>query len=262
MIDFHNHLMPGVDDGAATLAESRAALRLMREQGVTTVVTTPHLRASLVGSRAECAEYLARLDEAWGQLRALAAEEFPELRIERGVELMLDTPTVNLSDARLRLAGTSFVLVEFPFMSIPPNAGSAIFEMKMRGWTPIIAHPERYGNLSPDSDAPGEWRQMGAHLQVNGASLLGRYGKEAEQIAWALLERGVVDYLSSDYHARGRLRTAEVRAELLRRGGDAQVRLLMVDNPARLLAGEAPLPVPPLVESRSLWARLFGRRRR
>lgn len=262
MIDFHNHLMPGVDDGASTLAESRAALQLMREQGITAVVTTPHLRASLLESRAECAEYLARLDEAWSQLRRLAAEEFAELRVERGVELMLDLPAADVSDVRLRLAGTSFVLVEFPFMSIPPNASSAIFEMKMQGWTPIIAHPERYANLDPDSDAPEEWRRMGACLQVNGGSLLGRYGKPAEQIAWALLERGMVDYLSSDYHARGRLRTADVRAELLRRGGDAQAQLLMADNPARLLAGKAPLPVPPLVESRSLWSRLLGRRSR
>lgn len=120
MIDFHNHLMPGVDDGASTLVESRAALRLMREKGITALVTTPHLRLP-PGIRCRVRRVPGEPDEAWAQLCTLAAEEFPEPRIERGIELMLDTPTVDVSDVRLRLAGTSFALVEFPFMSVPPT---------------------------------------------------------------------------------------------------------------------------------------------
>jgi protein-tyrosine phosphatase len=258
VIDFHSHLMPGVDDGAASLDDSRAALAAMREQGVTALVTTPHFRASQLERADECAEYLGRLDEAWASLKALASAEFPDLRVERGVELMLDTPLADLSDPRLRLAGTSFVLVEFPFMTVPPNAGQAIFELKMSGWTPIIAHPERYSNLQPGSEAPGEWRRVGAYLQVNGASLLGRYGPQAQQIAGDLLKRGWADYLSSDYHARGRLHSADVRAHVARQG-EPQAALLTEINPSRMLTGDAPMPVPPLAGSPSLLRRIFGR---
>ena len=127
---------------------------------------------------------------------------------------MLDTPSPDLSDARLRLGGTRFTLVEFPFMVIPPNGPRALFELKMAGWAPVLAHPERYGNASAEFGDAEEWRRVGAHLQVNCGSLLGRYGAKAQQLAWGLLERGWVDYLSSDYHARGTCPVAECRRAL------------------------------------------------
>lgn len=260
MIDFHNHLLPGVDDGAATLEETRASLAAFREQGVTTVVTTPHLRGSATDRPEEISRLLAGIDAAWDGVASLAAAEFPELRLARGCEVMLDTPAPDLSDPRIRLAGTRFVLVEFPFMAVPPNVGATLFELKMAGWTPVVAHPERYENLDADLRAPQEWRRMGAHLQVNGGSLLGKYGSTAERTAWALLRRGYVDYLGSDYHARGTLHVAAAFAALAAAGGEEQAELLFRVNPGRLLDGEAPLPVPPLRAGGAapFWKRIFG----
>lgn len=261
MIDFHSHLMPAVDDGAASLDESREALARMREAGVTALVTTPHFQASRTDDPARLAKGLEELDRGWEQLRALAAEEFPDLRVERGVELMLDSPRPVLDDERLRLAGTKFVLVEFPFQGVPPGAGRALFDLKVAGWPPVLAHPERYTQPGPGGLAgPDEWRRVGAALQVNWGSLAGRYGKGPHDLAWALLERGWADYLSSDYHARGRLGVETARGLILARGGEHQLELLTEQNPARLLRGEPPLPVPPLApRRRSVWGRLFGR---
>ena len=259
MIDFHNHLIPGVDDGAADLDESRAGLEAFRSQGVDTVVCTPHFQASLLGRPAELAARMEALDAAWESLSAMAEAEFAGMTLGRGVELMLDTPAPDFSDPRLRLNGTSFVLLEFPYFTIPPQVGNAIFELRMGGWTPIIAHPERYAGLS-DYDAVEEWKRMGAQLQVNCGSVLGSYGSEAQRHARVLLARGLADYLGSDYHARGRLHVRACREALEERGAGEQARLLLEENPRRLLAGEAPLPVPPIVEERSLWSKLFGRR--
>jgi protein-tyrosine phosphatase len=258
MIDFHSHLVPGVDDGAATLEETRAALAAYREQGVRAVVTTPHLAGSVTKRPAELADALARSDEAWEGVAALAAAEFPELRVERGFEVMLDTPAPDLADPRLRLAGTRFVLVEFPFMAVPPNAAPALFELKMAGWMPILAHPERYGALHGDVAAAEEWRRVGAHLQGNGASLIGKYGPEAQRAAWRLLHRGWLDYVCSDYHARGNLHVRSAREAVLRAGGEEQAVLLFETNPGRMLEGKLPLPVPPLARPpEPLWKRLF-----
>ena len=259
MIDLHSHLVPGVDDGAATLDESRAALARMRDDGVRGLVTTPHLNASITEHPERLATLLGRLDRGWEELQALARDEFPGVRVERGVELMLDSPRPVLDDPRLRLAGTRFVLVEFPFQGIPPGAARVLFDMKVAGWMPVLAHPERYAQVGPDLAGPEEWRRVGALLQVNWGSLAGRYGKGPQDLAWALLERGWVDYLSSDHHARGRLGVRTGREMLLARGGEAQLRLLSEENPARLLNGEAPLPVPPLAPRPSLWRRLTGR---
>ncbi|HEX2205244.1 MAG TPA: CpsB/CapC family capsule biosynthesis tyrosine phosphatase [Longimicrobium sp.] len=259
MIDFHSHLIPGVDDGAQTLAETRAGLAAFAAQGVRTVVTTPHLQASQLARPAEVEAFFALLDPAWEAMRALGAAEFPEMRLARGLEVMLDTPAPDLSDPRVRLAGTPFVLVEFPFMAVPPNATQAVFELKMRGWTPIIAHPERYANLA-HPDATAGWKRAGAHLQVNAGSLVGKYGPDPRRLAWGLLRRGLADYLSSDYHARGSIHLARARAALEEMGAGEQARLLLEENGARMLAGEAPLPVPPLAERRTFWQKLFGRR--
>lgn len=259
MIDFHNHLIPGVDDGSSSAEESRAALSAYAAQGVGTIVATPHLQASLTRNPAALAARIAEVDAAWETLRGIGAET-EGLRLERGFEVMLDTPQPDFSEPTVRLAGTRFVLVEFPFMSIPPNAVNALFEVKMAGWTPVIAHPERYGNIDADGAAAAEWKRVGAHLQVNAGSLLGKYGPEAHARAWGLVKRGLADYVCSDYHARGTLHLAYARDALARAGGEGQAARLTEENAARLLAGEPPLPVDPLRRRpRSFWGRLFGR---
>lgn len=259
MIDFHNHLIPGVDDGASTPEEAAAALAAFREQGVRTVVATPHVNGSLTTHPAALETRLAEVDAGWAALGEVAAGE-PAMRVLRGAEVMLDAPKVDASDPRLRLAGTRFVLVEFPFLNVPPNAPLVLYELNTAGWRPVLAHPERYGNAALDLGDAVEWRSVGTLLQVNGGSLLGRYGDRPQRLAWALLEHGLVDYLASDYHARGRCAVADCRAELERRGAGPQAALLMEENPARLLNGEDPLPVPPIEAPRPFWRRLFGGR--
>jgi protein-tyrosine phosphatase len=256
MIDFHNHLIPGVDDGSADAEQSGRALRAFQAQGVRTVVATPHVSGAATADPEARAARLAELDEGWRALEQAAAE-LPDMRVLRGAEVMLDTPQPDLSDPRLRLGGTKFVLVEFPFMDVPPNAGPALFALKMAGWTPVLAHPERYGNASDTFADAEEWRRVGALLQLNAGSILGRYGARAQTQAWGLLERGMADYVCSDYHARGTPLVGECRARLEARGARQQAVLLTETNPERLLAGHAPLAVPPLAGP-PLWRRLLG----
>jgi protein-tyrosine phosphatase len=262
MIDFHSHLVPGVDDGATDLAQSRSALEVMRAQGVRALVTTPHLSGSLTTQPERMEEFFGLLDPAWERFRELAAAEFPDLRVERGLEVMLDTPALDLSDARLRLAGTSFVLVEFPFLSVPPNSAAAIYGLRSQGWRPVIAHPERYRAVDPELRLVEEWRRVGGLLQVNCGSLVGRYGRQAQTTAFRLLRRGWVSYLSSDYHARGTCALDESRRALVEKGAEDHARLLLEENPGRLIEDRAPLEVPPLPDEKmSLWRRLLSLRR-
>jgi protein-tyrosine phosphatase len=261
MIDFHNHVVPGVDDGAADLEQSRTALSAFREQGATAVVATPHARASVTEKPGGLDAFLASVEPARAALEEMARAEFPGLRLERGFEVMLDVPSPDLSDPRLRLAGTRFVLVEFPFMTVPPNAEQALFAVKMAGWTPVLAHPERYPGVAAAPELAEGWRRVGTLLQVNAGSLLGKYGPEAFQAARALLRRGLASYVASDYHARGTLHVAPFRAALEARGAGELAGLLLDENPGRILHDEPPLPVPPLPERerRSFFGRIFRR---
>lgn len=261
MLDFHNHIIPGVDDGASDAGQAREALAAMREQGVRAVIATPHLKGTVTVDPAALAARLGEIDRGWDQLRRLAAEEFPDVQLARGVELMLDAPRPDLADERVRLAGSSFVLVEFAAMTVPSRSTDVLFGLAMEGVRPVVAHPERYSNLSGRVELAGEWRRGGAFLQVNSGSLAGQYGEAAEQLAWELLNRGWVDYLCSDYHGRGRLAIKQCRAAFAEAGGLAQFELLTDANPRRLLADELPAPVPPLTRRGGLLSRLLGRRR-
>ena len=258
MMDFHNHLMPAVDDGACDLDESRAGLEMLRSQGVREIITTPHIRGSMTIRDRDLGGFLDVLDQAWESLKSLVASEFPDIRIERGVELMLDIPKPNLADSRLRLAGTSYTLVEFPFMAIPPHSTLAIRNLREDGWTPVIAHPERYANMPEGYGLVEDWRDAGAFIQVNSGSLLGNYGSTPRRLAWTILQQGYADYLSSDYHSRGKCPVAACAEVLKARGGIAQHTALTTTNPRRLLANQSPIPVPPFeADSPPFWKRVL-----
>ena len=256
MIDFHSHMIPGVDDGSTSLEESLSALANMWEQGITHVITTPHFRASVLKQPDEFEAEMGRIDESWRELLPAVAKRLPGLRMDRGVELALDDPDPSVTDSRVRLAGTRFVLVEFPNFIIPPNSARPLLHLCAVGVTPIVAHPERYENLDPELEALYEWKRSGAFLQLDAGSVVGGYGPRAEGLAWRCLEAGVVDYLSSDYHARGDCLTAQARELLEARGGGSQFNALTTSNGDRLVAGLDPAPVPPLPRAKSGWKRL------
>ncbi len=257
-LDFHNHLMPNVDDGAQSLEESCRGLSAFQAEGVNAVITTPHFDASLTLAPELLSERLAELDAAWTEVSHHARSHHPGLLLERGVELMLDIPHPNLADRRLRLAGGPFVLIEFPYMTVPPRSAETISTLHEGGTLPILAHPERYDGFTRDFSLAEQWKRAGAYLQVNGGSLLGRYGPEAQRFACGLIERGWADYLCSDYHARGTLGVSAYQELLTSADAEEHVHLLCEVNPRRVLAGETPLPVPALAAKRTFWGRVSG----
>ncbi|HSJ14686.1 MAG TPA: CpsB/CapC family capsule biosynthesis tyrosine phosphatase [Longimicrobiales bacterium] len=251
MIDFHNHLLPGVDDGARNEAETSGALRALAAEGVRGVIVTPHVNASTTFVAAERAARLDEIGAAWPVLERCA--KAAGVAVWPGAEIALDTPVMDFSDPRLRLNGTRFVLVEFAFMTVPQESTRALAQVGAAGWIPVLAHPERYRAFTPLGDLVREWRAAGARLQINGASLLGRYGELAQRVAEDLLARGEADYVCSDYHARGRPRVVEYRHLIERRAGPEAAVLLTETNPQRLLEDALPLAVPSGGEERALW---------
>lgn len=255
VVDFHNHLVPGVDDGAQDESECESALEQFKADGVSVVIATPHLDGSMTTHPGQLADRLEELDIGFADLRAVAGR-VGGVRIERGVELLLDVPEPDLSDPRLRLAGGNYFLMEFPFMSVPPHSTRAVRALAGGPYKPIIAHPERYRGFVHTIDLALEWKGAGAQLQVNGGSLLGRYGKEARMAAFELLRRGWVDYVCSDYHCRGPALVADYCRLLEGMGASEQAYLLTVTNPGRIISGETPIPVPPINVKSSMWGRV------
>lgn len=242
-LDFHNHLIPGVDDGAKTIEDSIAALNTMREQNILKVVATPHLRASLVRQMHEENSYFEAVEEAWTKL--VEAGTNSGVAVYRGFEILLDVPSIDATNPLLRLAGSNFILVEFPFLSIPPHSDDALFSIKIQGFDPIVAHPERYRDVQENPATPREWVRVGAYLQANAGSFVGQYGRAAERTVWKLLELGLLSYVCSDFHAVGACHTEPAYKAIEKRYGPDVPRLLFSENPLKILKNEPPVRVQP-----------------
>jgi protein-tyrosine phosphatase len=257
--DFHNHIVPGVDDGSETMAQSLEGVGRMVAAGFTRIVTTPHLDASLLRHNPEEAERY--LEAVTGGFRALAervSASFPGVDLRRGHEVRLDVPECDFTDARLRLGGTSFVLVEWPRFLIPPETVAVLTSLRGQGVRPVIAHPERYGGVEQELDLVAEWKRAGAYVQLNYGSLVGRYGPDVRNAAFALLREGLVDYFCTDFHGRPKFKLyADEAIEKLKAVGASELlQLLSVTNPERLFSDEAPLTPMRLPEGRGFWGKV------
>lgn len=256
LADFHSHLVPGVDDGARTLAESLDAVERMVGAGIRKILTTPHLDGTLTLDPEALEARLTEVSTAFDEAAAAVGEAFPEVEFRRGHEVMLDTPDVDFSDPRTRLAGTSFVLVEWPRLHLPPGTAPVLRRIREEGYHPIVAHPERY--IGVDLEVAASWKEAGAHLQVNYGSLDGRYGADARAFAFRLLRRGWADYFSSDFHGRPdkKIYRKEAAERMQGLGGHEALVYLGLTNPGRVFRDEEPLPVPPLPAERGFWAKV------
>ena len=249
IFDLHSHLVPRVDDGARSLEAVRDGVGRMVESGVRTIVTTPHLDGSMTRRRGCLEDFLGRVDDAYGEARREVRDAFPGVRFLRGHEVSLDAADPDLSDARIRLAGSDAVLVEWPYLQVPTSGTLSILRsLGSQGVRPLLAHPERYRGYRGRLGLPGAWRKEGAFLQVNFGSLAGRYGWHARAMAARLLSRGWVDCLATDFHCRPHLRLyiRAARAAFRRHGAEDVWTLLTATNPGRICRGEDPLPVPPV----------------
>jgi protein-tyrosine phosphatase len=258
IVDLHSHLVPGVDDGAHDVAAVVESVDRMARAGIRNIVTTPHIRASLTLDPPALAHRLEEVQSAWERAADAVGSAFPDVEYRLGHEVMLDVPDPVFSDPRIRMAGTDFVLVEWPRLHIPPATVRVLEGIVASGYVPIVAHPERYAGMGDAMDVVAGWREVGALLQVNYGSFVGRYGAEAKSNAYRLLRRGWAHYLSTDFHGRSNLRLYkdEAWSVLEELGGREALTTLCVTNPSRLLRNETPLAVAPLPAERGFWARL------
>lgn len=235
MIDLHSHLLPGVDDGSRSVAQSVQVLNEMARQGITDVCLTPHLQAG----RAEAGPPSAHT-RAFEALHA-AAPALP--RLHRGAEVMLDRPVTRpVALARnVTLAGTRYILVEFPRLVAYDVVTNALTQVVELGLLPVLAHPERYSCCSVE--AVRHWRGIGAMMQVDATTLLAAQARG--QRARQLVAEGLADILAGDNHGDDRT-VANGAAFLKAQDGAEQVELLAVRNPRAILDDAPTAPVPPL----------------
>ena len=249
LVDLHCHFVPGVDDGARDMNDAIAQLTECDRLGIRTVVTTPHLAASAAHGR-----WRDDIDTAFAELSREASRVCPEVHLGLSFEFRLDDPDADLSDRSIGLGDGGRLLVEFPMLAMPAYPDRMLEIVVAAGWTPVLAHPERYSGVERAYGWVARWREMGALMCLNAGSLWGEHGGEAQRVARRMLADSSVDLIASDNHARPQ-RAATVRQAwdyLTESDCEEQANLLTAANPAAVLAGERLTAVPPC-EPRSGW---------
>ncbi len=236
MIDIHCHLLPGIDDGAADIAQSLALARHAVSDGMTHLVCTPHIHPGVYDND------ICSISRAFALFsEALEINNIP-LQINWAAEVRLCPEVMGLLDAgRLPLfrgaGGKQTVLLEFPHSHVPPGSEQLLKWLIANGVQVLIAHPERNKTLMRHVDRVTAFVEMGCLLQVTSGSLSGRFGPPARQAAEQMLLRGQVGVLASDAHNL-RARPPElsdglaVAAALI---GLARANELVLDRPKQLV---------------------------
>lgn len=243
-MDIHFHLLPGVDDGPETVADSIALALAALDDGTRTVVATPHVRHDFV------TDALGLPDRVRDLHAALAAEGIPlAVRCggELGHEMVERLRQEELEAIAQGPPGARWLLVETPFEGLDQEFHAATDELRERGFGVVLAHPERSADVALDG-AAGLRRELaaGALAQVNALSVLGLHGPEAEIAAFDLIDEGLVAAVGSDAHGSTRPPTLSLARARLREAGvpEALARELTASGPRRLVLRGVHVPVP------------------
>lgn len=253
MIDLHCHILPGLDDGPASLEESLAMASAAVASGIDTVVATPHTLNSVYTN------HIDRIEEQAGELRqALDEREIP-LMVHAAAEVHFDPELMDRvgSGEAATINKGRYLLLELPAHNLPPRLEETIFSLQLAGLTPVLAHPERNLIFQHNLEKLVQLIQMGALCQVTAHSVIGRFGSEIENHTATMLRSGLVHVIASDSHGPS-FRRPDLRAAVDRAGSildnHALAMGMVTTTPEKIIAGEPLEPSEPrLEETKKRW---------
>jgi protein-tyrosine phosphatase len=255
VIDLHCHVVPGIDDGPATMDEAVALARRQAELGVTTIVATPHVGYDWPDNDA------ARIAAGVAETNAALAAAGVAVEVVAGAEVALSR-AVDLDDAELaalRLGGGPWLLLEPPHGPSAAGVEQAIVSLAHRGHRLVIAHPERCPAMLADPPMVERLVAGGALCSVTASALTGRFGRPGARMARDLVARGLAHDVSSDAHGVGPRRPPGMREHVEQAGFGTLADWLCRDVPAAIVAG-GPVPArPPVAPPARGLARLLRR---
>ena len=235
-IDIHNHILPGIDDGSPNIEETEQMLRVAANEGIGVMVATPHYDMDRNHQNKD------QILELTAQVQELAEKIQPGMKIYSGAEVLYDVGILEDIKAGLIpcIGAGNYILLEF-YPDIRYNILCAsVHGVINAGYTPIIAHLERYECLIRTTKRIPELIKMGATMQMNSRSLLGGLMDKRSRICRKMVTSGYVHFLGSDSHSATRRAPSmrETEKVLRKLGGDYLVDKLLRENPQKMLQGE------------------------
>jgi protein-tyrosine phosphatase len=236
MVDIHCHILPETDDGAISLEESVAMCRAAAADGITTIVATPHMFNGVYATpdKETINQKIAMVMRGCGACVNIV----PGGEVRYSYEMIEEAGDPG---ARIRLNGSSYMLLEFPFHSMPPNIEMTIFQILNAGVTPVIAHPERNKKIQEGPAILAHLIERGALAQLDAGSLTGSFGREPQRLAQRIIEAGLAHFIATDAHHQDRRRPVLSKAAAIAAdwGGEEYARAMVEANPEALVNDRA-----------------------
>lgn len=196
MIDIHSHILPGIDDGSKKISITLDMIKRASLDGTTDIVATPHYRKGYF--------YVPykEVKEIATNINKLVKEEGIDCNIHYGQEVYYSESIIeDLENGEIgTINGGQYMLVEFPMRRIPSEATDYMYELKLRGITPIIAHPERYSEVIKNPEILNSFIEEGCLFQLNAGSIRGDFGKDVKKTAEILIKNNIYAFIGSDAH--------------------------------------------------------------
>ena len=234
--DIHCLVVPQVDDGSASLEMSMEMLKHAYKDGVRGMIVTPHFRRGMFEADRDTVE------RQFLRLREASEEAMPDLVLRLGCEFHanLDMAETVAEDARYRMNGGSYVLVEFSGRDTARQTEEICHALRAAGYLPIVAHAERCGVIVKNPDLIDDLHDIGAYIQVNADSIIGEDGFGMKRFCANLLRKDQIDFIGSDAHnLKSRPSRIGQCAEHLRKTyGGSCARDLLIRNPVCAARGE------------------------
>ena len=214
IVDIHNHILPGIDDGAKTVKESVDLIRGFSEMGITNLVATPHIMSNLYPNTKETIS--ASMDFLTNEM---VSNDLKDISIEAAAEHMIDENFEELLErGGVMPMRKQYLLVEMSYLQASINFDNATQSIMKKGFFPILAHPERYGYWHTNKSKYSAYKKKGIQYQLNILSLSDYYGPEVHNVALNLLDHGLFDYIATDIHRTEQidyLKEIQIKASLL-----------------------------------------------
>ncbi len=236
-IDLHSHFLFGLDDGARSLEESLAMLDQAASLNIVRLLATPHATELTDDAFSEqvVRRYIFVKEEAQKAGIPVQLSLGSELFFSRRLMAWLKYPWATLANNQ------KYLLFELPLLDLPDGVGEFIFECRLKGITPILAHPERYIYLHNKLEKLYTYFQQGCLIQINAGSIMGQFGQSVQNVAFTFIKGKFAHFVASDAHeTKHRSYEVLIRAyeELQKFTDDSFLDKLFFENPQRALAGE------------------------
>tara|TARA_B100000029_G_scaffold37697_1_gene35455 strand:+ start:990 stop:1778 length:789 start_codon:yes stop_codon:yes gene_type:complete len=198
MIDFHNHIIPNLDDGSKSVEMSLNMLKEAESQGITDIVNTVHYQHPKMEKKDTSYKFIK---EEINKFQKIVYDNNIDIKIHAASEVFFKFNLTEILDNPITtFANGKYMLIEFQRLSFPKGYEDEIFKIQLKGITPIIAHPERYRGIQKDINLAKKWIDQGYIIQIDCASIIGGFGKETQIAAIELLENGLCHLIGSDAH--------------------------------------------------------------